>query len=1063
MGTLTRTSFDRGWVPSADAVHAPDGALLRMDNFVLDERGVVSLRKGSSKINGSAFADTDVHSLYTAVLSGTRYRMAGATNAVYANGSSIKSGLAGSNDVAFGSYLGQIVFARSTSKWKYDGSTVRTWGIAAPNAAPTLATIAADSKTFASFDSSTTADLTIDEDDTTGKTFVAGHDGTASGALVLNPNATSGRGIVTKSFGGATNFTSYDGGQTGADDDIIELYVYVTEPEYLQTLTLLIDVNDGTFQKDTYGYVFRFESDVPEDVTPLVTGWNRLQVKRGDMVRAFNATSGKDWSTVYAGRITATGRAGTSIAQLRFDAWRIIGGNQRPLTGDQTYYVVAVYNSGTYTAKSAPSAASAAIGTSAQGVTVTIPSSVISALDSQVNELWVYRQNEALGDAYRIGTKTGGPWAGDQTVDDVLSDDDALEVNLVLERTNTTPPDTIIGIAGPHYDRLLCLTASFVYPSQPRNLDSFDSLQPVRVGDASETAYWIARVREEVFVGTSKDIYRFDGDWTEGPDGLINVIKRPMGVAHPPVSSAIAQDGDTLIYLAADGWRVLGSETPITSGDVDLLYRGYTRHGISPVNLTTGRFRAAVANGMLTAITPEGASTTSSTVLHRYQTQLQRWYRHTYSPSWRCVYREPDGTLIASDNAGYVWTLDTGTQDASSDIAVVLWTPADDNDQPNQRKDAWDARVRTNTNGQTATIAVHLDGSGSSSTSFTAAPTDLSPVAANLSSLSPYRQMQFRVTGSFSTFLWYDYTVTYRERPPILVFAEPKPETRGTSRKRFAGLTVTLDTLGGAATVTPVLDDVAQTGLSVTTSDPTSTALTFNSLVGRDLWAKIAKSDGFEYYGLEPNVLATLPPIFKGRTPDNTFGVLGQKVITGLRVRACTLAATRTFTPILDGVTQTGTFTLTTGADEPDDVVYSFSSPQTVTDLAFTVDGNIELYDWQPLIDATLPLGRSLWDSGPIDLGERVAWVTHLELKGQFPADLTITPYVDGTALDAQTLTANNAITTYTVSMARPVRGRQLRFVLSSTSAFYLFWIEPRYRLTGGKSDLQRKRIPVAA
>lgn len=969
MPVLQRSSFARGWVPSADALHAPADACLRMDNCQLDEKGVLGLRRGSAKINGSPFADTDIHSLYTVALNGTRYRMAGAGSAVYANGTSIKSGLAGSNDVAFGSYLGQIVFARSTSKWKYDGTTVRTWGIAAPNAAPTLAVIAADTKTFISFDSGETGTFAI-SDDSTGFSYANGYEGTANGATILNP-ATTGFGSITKTFAAPTDFTAYTGGQVGIDDDIIEFYVYITEPQYLATLTLLVDVNDGTFQADTYGYIFRFASEVPEDNTPVVVGWNRLQVRRGDMVRSFNATSGKDWATVKAVRVSSYGNAGTSIAQLRFDALRIVGGNQRPLTGNQTYYIVAVYNSGTYTAKSAPSAVSLPIGTSAQGVTVTIPAGVISALDTQVNELWIYRENETLGDAYRIGTKTGGPWVGAQTVSDILSDDDALEVGLALERTNATPPDTIIGIVGPHYDRLLCLTASFVYPSQPRNLDSFDSAQAVRVGDASETAYWIAKVKEQIYVGTSKDIYRFDGDWTEGPDSLINVVKRPMGIGQPPISEAIAQDGDTLLYLAADGWRALGASDPVTSGDVDLLYRGYTRHGISPVNLTTGRFRAAIAKGWLTAITPEGASTTSSTVLHRYVPAAQRWYRHTYASSWRCVHREPDGTLIASDNAGYVWTLDTGTQDGSSDLAVVVWTGVDDDGKAHQRKQPGDFRARIDTGGATATVAIHLNGSSSSSASVSVASSGVGIVSdGGLSELDPCLQFQVRITGSFSTFLWYDHAIGYYDLP----------------------------------------------------------------------WPT------------------------QGRVPDSNAGTPGPKIVTGIRFRVCTLAATRTFTTLIDG-DEYDSFSTATDDNEPDEIVHSFAAPQSVTDIAFFVDGPIELYEWAPLVDATVPLGRTLWDSGPVDLGSRVVWITHVEIKAILTGTLTITPYIDDVAQTAQTVSApsGNPITTHTVALTRPVRGRQARFRVSSDDTFHLYWIEPAYRVTGAQTDLKKTRITVAA
>ena len=1162
MGILERSDFSRGWCPSYDAVHAPSNGLLRADNTILDEKGVLAIRRGSAKINGSALADLDVHSLFTAVLSGTRYRMAGAGAAVYANSTSIATGTAGSGDISFGSYLGNILWARSTTKKKYDGTTVRNWGIAAPNAAPTSVAIAADGKTFASFDSVEAPAFVVNEDDGTGAAFGAGYDGTANGALIINPNTTTGRLRVTKTFAAATDFTTYDAAQTGLDTDLIGFYVYITEPQYVSSVTLQIDFDTGTFQNNQYYYIWWFNQRDEQGnlltATPSV-GWNFLQVKRSEMNRYDGATAGLNWSTVRAVRVDVLQTAGGSGAQIRFDRLRIVGGSSSPLTGLQRYKLVAVYNSGSQFGKSAPTAASSDIEVTAQGVQLTVAAGVISALDAQVNELWVYRYNETLGEYYRSKVHTGGPWGGAQTINDTASNDSVLTTNLKIEATNTTPPDTIVGIVGPHYDRVLCLTATHVYPSQPRNVDSFDSEQAIRVGDASETAYWIAKVREELYVGTSKDVYRLAGDWTQRPDGLVNVAKVPMGLGSPPISAAIAQDGDTLIYLASDGWRQLGTQVPLTSGDVDLLYRGYTRHGVSPVNLSTGRLKAAITKGWFTALTPEGASTTSSTVLHRYVPALQRWYRHTYARNWRCVYREPDGTLVASDDAGFVWTLDTGTQDDGSDVAVVLWTPIEDNGQPNHRKDAWEIRVRANSGGATATVAVHLDGSGSSSTSFSVASSGLTPVSSALDSLSPYRQSQLRVTGSFGTFLWYDYTLSYRERAPIVVFAEPKPEVRGTRRRRFAGLTLVMDTLGGAASVTPVIDDVAQAAQNVTTSDAVSTPITFANVVGRDLWAKISKSDGFEYYAQEPIVVAEFPPVVRGRLPDNDDGYPFRKRLIGLRIRACTLGAARTFTPIVDGVSldtfahtssaddpddilhyfttqQIGTevafsvdgnlevyswgpitqqrfpqpvrgriadsnagrpgpkqitglriractlgearaFTpivdgtsldassFTTHANEPDELILSFSTPKLATDIAFSVDGNIELYEWAPLVDAALPVGRTLWDSGPVDLGTRAAWVPFITLKAKLTGTLTITPYVDDVAQTAITVAAQsgNPITTYDAYLTRPVRGRQVRFVLSASSAFYLYWLEPRYRVTGNDTDLRRTRLTVAA
>ena len=133
MGLMVRRDFSRGWVPSADAVNCPQNALLRMDNCILDELGVVALRKGSTR--AVAGVSSDIHSLYTAVLSGTKYRMIGSGNTLAANSTTLAASGAGtSGDFAFTSWLGQIFAARNTYKKKWDGTTLSNWGITAPSA-----------------------------------------------------------------------------------------------------------------------------------------------------------------------------------------------------------------------------------------------------------------------------------------------------------------------------------------------------------------------------------------------------------------------------------------------------------------------------------------------------------------------------------------------------------------------------------------------------------------------------------------------------------------------------------------------------------------------------------------------------------------------------------------------------------------------------------------------------------------------------------------------------------------------------------------------------------------
>lgn len=250
---FAKRTYELGWIPDADEVNCPPNGLLRMDNLILDELGVLASRRGSTKINAAAFADADIHSLYTVVRSGSRLRYAGASSAVYRNGTSIISGVNGSNDIYFGSHMGQTLIARGTTKRKDDGTTVTNLGISMTGGAPAIQTsLAARTKQIASWAIAETATHFIDEDDGNGLAYNQDHDGTANGAVVLRASNTTLRGMVRKAYAADTDFSSYAGPVAGADTDLISTWVFLENSAVVKSFRMLIDCNDGSFQLDYY-------------------------------------------------------------------------------------------------------------------------------------------------------------------------------------------------------------------------------------------------------------------------------------------------------------------------------------------------------------------------------------------------------------------------------------------------------------------------------------------------------------------------------------------------------------------------------------------------------------------------------------------------------------------------------------------------------------------------------------------------------------------------------------------------------------------------------------------
>ena len=250
MGELAKRTYDAGWTPDADAVNAPSNALLRADNIIHDELGVIALRQGMSEIADIA---ADVHSLFTVERSGTRLRYTGSGSNVHRNASPIAASLAGSGDIHFGSYLGQTFFARSSSKLKDDGTTVRNWGIAMTGTAPSVsAAVAGDLKEFASWSETETAEHTVQEDDGNGPDYNQDQNGIDNEAVQLGTNAGTGRAVVTRTFSTPQDVTFLDGGREAADDDMIVFFMFTDNPSAIVKVTLQIDVNGGTFSLDWY-------------------------------------------------------------------------------------------------------------------------------------------------------------------------------------------------------------------------------------------------------------------------------------------------------------------------------------------------------------------------------------------------------------------------------------------------------------------------------------------------------------------------------------------------------------------------------------------------------------------------------------------------------------------------------------------------------------------------------------------------------------------------------------------------------------------------------------------
>lgn len=290
MAEMAVRTYERGWSPDVDAINAIPGALLRGDNLIHDELGVLALRQGSSKINGSALADLDVHSLFTVVRNLTRYRYAGAGAKVYRNNTDVGVTFDGSGDITFGSHMGQTLMARGTTKKKDDGTTVRNWGIEMTGGQPVATTaVAGDSFEFASWSETETAEHTVEEDDGNGPDYNQDQDGIDDEAVQLGTAAGTGRAVVTRAFSSPQDATILSGGREATDDDYISFFFFTDNPSAIIKVTLQIDVNGGLFSLDYYTKEWLGEgvegpdSGVVNPGTPSVVGGGEGDVPPGEV------------------------------------------------------------------------------------------------------------------------------------------------------------------------------------------------------------------------------------------------------------------------------------------------------------------------------------------------------------------------------------------------------------------------------------------------------------------------------------------------------------------------------------------------------------------------------------------------------------------------------------------------------------------------------------------------------------------------------------------------------------------------------------------------------------
>jgi hypothetical protein len=548
------------------------------------------------------------------------------------------------------------------------------------------------------------------------------------------------------------------------------------------------------------------------DAQEASPAWGHLSVTRGQFTRV-GGTAGRNWSTVRSFKVVYTVTPGQS-AQMYIDDAIWTGGGARSLTGVFTvgYRFARKFSlsddTEVYYELSPMSPISAEVTLNQQTLQVTISSAALAAKDPQVGEVWVYLAGGWLDTYYRFATLSATPQTG-MTIDELASPAGS-DFNLPEERARLTSwgftavegagagatdvvftgnvgeleilidnepyipgttkiPDNVIATAGPQDGRMFVLDKDgYLWPTSgesPSSVSAYHTIDLRKYG----TPLWLVKTSGGITAGFTKDIIRISGSGDESDDRVIlDLWGDPLNVGNPPVDSSVMTDGNLIVYRSADGFMALSGSTltPVPFAGTSLLWRGVDRHGISALNLATGRFRLEVDNHIMYALMTEGTEV-DPTSIWKYDFGRQQWMRGTYSWTPLSMHREPDGSLLVGTADGKMIEIEIGDQDDNVDIPVTILTPIDDNGDPQGRKDPVDLQMHVNTRGNVGNIEFLMDHALTAEASIPFSSLDVQVFRADLTEvLSRFLRIQLRITGSFSEFVLRAFGMNYRSIPP---------------------------------------------------------------------------------------------------------------------------------------------------------------------------------------------------------------------------------------------------------------------------------------------------------
>lgn len=367
------------------------------------------------------------------------------------------------------------------------------------------------------------------------------------------------------------------------------------------------------------------------------------------------------------------------------------------------------------------------------------------------------------------------------------------------------------------------------------------------------------------------------------------------------------------------------------------------------------------------------------------------------------------------------------------------------------------------TKGNNVTVSAVIDGSVQSGQTINT--TGKTPVNYTFTTDVIARSVSLNFTGS-NDFEYYEMLKPeiLEPLPEPVKYIKTSPEDFGTyARKRFNRLAVIIDTKSSDVTLTPVLDGVSQTPLTINTDLKDIAPYFFSSdVVCRTVGYIISGTSEFELYKLlKPELMEILPePVKSLITPTSNLGHADKKRIRTIPFIINTNGSSVDVVPYIDGVAiATQSFTNSKKKTE----TYFVETDVFGTDVQLSITGTseFEFYEIGKLENVEiLPVGKKLDQLGPANLN-KIGKVRSLRLVLLTTGTALAYRIYNNDSLikSGSIVTVADKMKPYTVTMPKGINSNVFRVELQSSDEFHRISTEVRLDITGNDTEYTRVQL----